>query len=632
MSGRVTARVLDLLSLLLLLCNGVTSSACNIDLSTRQAWVAAVEDSFATTHNISKGSLIFASVGTISNPSGTYGSHNFPDQTLTRETCECLEGKTCSYAASPPTYSNYDVEGPCKGTFSAEASVALVTVGCLPPSAVQYFAYQTNVFARHHGENGVFFPEVSPLPSLNQLTMSASSWGDPYIVVTTGSQEIADTVKETLVAAGAPEESVYFDGLSHPSVQLSSGDDSTTPDVLEVVVRLNHDNFTPELIDYIADSSTEQLALFLEPLDTPTKVDLLPASPLRTREVDPDQRDFSAELDDLTASITSKLAEQGYVLSYSGIAGTAMDYGYNAQDTDKCCLEGYFDNDSYWKSMIHFSTNDCLYQSHGAWTDVQNGWNEGQPALIGTPLTVNYEAIGEEAYIESFSTFRCSDSGGGEPELLYACASDTCDDDSCQFTSLEKIPALEACHPSPSNDKLFYKYECTEEGDAVMALYLTEKCTGLKVSENVLDGCYNSTAHLEGEIWAGGYIRDTTVAFVVGAMTNKLGLSSFHNIYLPSFSSYNDPTSGDKFSFSETSLEGSSPLWGGDESLFAAQFSRRCVGDNDEFCKIVGFSDKPTGQAFDIMSRQYLDPRSETGPNREEISRHRVLIYDKIQV
>ena len=365
-------------------------------LSTRLEWVSQVESRFSSTHNVSRGSLTFATKGTISNPSGTYGAHSFPSSILGDNVCSCLEGKTCSYISVPPTFSNKDVEGPCVATFSAaEPSAALVTIGCLPSLPVQYFAYQTNVFARFMSEDEVYFPEVSPLPTINQNTMG-ERWGEPFIVVTTGSLDTAGAVKEALVAAGAPEDAIYFDGLSHPSLKLSG----ETPDVLEVVVRLNNNDFTPDLADYIADSPKEQLALYLNPINpTPPDVNLLPASPLRTRSSaipNPDELPYSQALDELTVLISSQLAELGYVLSYTGIADAVMDFGYDETDTDKCCLSGYMQETSFWSSMVHFSTNDCLYRAHGAWADVNMNWNGGKLALIGVPLSTNYEAIGEE--------------------------------------------------------------------------------------------------------------------------------------------------------------------------------------------------------------------------------------------
>ena len=207
-------------------------------------------------HLIIQGSLTFKEVGTICDPSGTYDTHIFFEQLIDSSTCDCLSKETCSYVGPAPLFSNKDVEGPYVATFKAEPSAALVTIGCLPPSEVQYFAYQvttlssnvtslhsptfmhslrscpipqTNIFATHMNENEVYFPEVSPIPSINQLTMGTSP-GTPYIIIITGDADIADTITQTLLSTGAMDESIHLDGISHPSISVGG----ETPDVLEV--------------------------------------------------------------------------------------------------------------------------------------------------------------------------------------------------------------------------------------------------------------------------------------------------------------------------------------------------------------------------------------------------------------
>ena len=51
--------------------------------------------------------------------------------------------------------------------------------------------------------------------------------------------------------------------------------------------------------------------------------------------------------------------------------------------------------------MVHFSTNDCLYRAHGAWADINMNWNGGELALVGTPLSTDFDVIGEEGEEES---------------------------------------------------------------------------------------------------------------------------------------------------------------------------------------------------------------------------------------
>lgn len=270
--------------------------------------------------------MTFKEVGTISDPSGTYDTHIFFEQLIDSSTCDCLSKETCSYVGPAPLFSNKDVEGPYVATFKAEPSAALVTIGCLPPSEVQYFAYQTNIFATHMNENEVYFPEVSPIPSINQLTMGTSP-GTPYIIIITGDADIADTITQTLLSTGAMDESIHLDGISHPSISVGG----ETPDVLEIVARPNNKDFSPELFSYIEASPTEQLALYLDPIKPPSEVNLLPAFPLRQRSAKPNPSapDYAQELDDLTRLIEKELIDLGFVMSYSGEMRESIDFGYN---------------------------------------------------------------------------------------------------------------------------------------------------------------------------------------------------------------------------------------------------------------------------------------------------------------
>jgi hypothetical protein len=61
--------------------------------------------------------------------------------------------------------------------------------------------------------------------------------------------------------------------------------------------------------------------------------------------------------------------------------------------------------------------------------------------------------------------------------------------------------------------------------------------------------------------------------------------------------------------------------------LFVAEFSRECTGD-EKFCKEINVA---SGDTLIVMSRQYLDTRTLTGPDKDDIAPHRVLIFDKKQ-
>lgn len=65
--------------------------------------------------------------------------------------------------------------------------------------------------------------------------------------------------------------------------------------------------------------------------------------------------------------------------------------------------------------MIHFSTSDCLYRAHGAYSDPSRMWNDGNLTMVGNTLFVNYDVIGESADVSSYMTFSCNE----DNEPLY---------------------------------------------------------------------------------------------------------------------------------------------------------------------------------------------------------------------
>jgi hypothetical protein len=573
------------------------------------------------TANTLRGSLTFAPPGVISNPSGTYGATEFPSDLLDSATCECLT-EICT-RSSQPKFSNYDSESLCSNTYQVGT---LITIGCMPPTAVAYFAYQTNVFSSFDSDGSVYFPEVSPLPSINHLTMAEASPNEPFVIITTASSKAAASLSASLVAAGVPESAITVDGLGHPDIKLGS-------DTLQAIVRLNNPTFGDDLLDYIASSADEQIVLYT-PTPNPPSSDILPALPLRPRSSSDDEGEyeaFSASLDALQKQVQSKMGAD-FTLSYAGLIDTPMDYGYTATDTAECCLSGYFDEANahkYWLESIHFSTNDCLYGGHGAWVQDE----ETGPELIstGAPLVLDYSTIGEAVNITSYSSFFCKEDS---LQLNYQCATDSCDDTSCSTIDAARVPSLAACNPV-AGKPYFSRYQCGGGGGgggAVIAIFSDDKCLK-EVSESSLESqCFASQATLSGEIWAGGYMRPDAEIVVIGVATNRLGRSSFHNIYQPSFGTYNDPTL-DNNSFNEEELEGSAESWGatGGErgEVFAAQFGRVCANGDERFCKKLSVSAVPDFGILNFMSRQYLDPSTKTGLDKESLPLHRVLVFDK---
>ena len=182
-----------------------SESVCTVPLSTRSSNLQAVLSTTVGSHTSIQGSLTFAPVGTISNHSGTYGAHVFPDH-LDASTCDCLEGTTCTYKGPPHKFSNPDVSRalaprPTRPSllspWSRSAACPLRKCSTLPTR--QTSSRLTPARMR------VLFPEISPLPTINQLTMEARP-GTLYVIVTTGDKDLADKITQALVNAGAPEE------------------------------------------------------------------------------------------------------------------------------------------------------------------------------------------------------------------------------------------------------------------------------------------------------------------------------------------------------------------------------------------------------------------------------------------
>ena len=58
------------------------------------------------------------------------------------------------------------------------------------------------------------------------------------------------------------------------------------------------------------------------------------------------------------------------------------------------------------------------------------------------------------------------------------------------------------------------------------------------------DSCDSVTSNPPNDLWAGGYMRQSSVVVVVGAMSLELNASALHDVYLPVYSNYNDAGTG----------------------------------------------------------------------------------------
>lgn len=53
------------------------------------------------------------------------------------------------------------------------------------------------------------------------------------------------------------------------------------------------------------------------------------------------------------------------------------------------------------------------------------------------------------------------------------------------------------------------------------------------------------------------------------------------------------------------------------------------MSDDPKYCRILGEADLASGSLLDFMSRQYLDPTTGLGTDKDYLPGHRVLIFDK---
>ena len=165
---------------------------CEVDASERAAWAAASTDALrALGYEVSAGAAEgarwqFAPLGTISNPGGTYGvvdlgsnASKFPGGD---DYCRCLNGDVSVSAACAQIGVAVDSGGAretlCKGSFVLRPQDAVVLLACMPPSA-EYWGWQTNVLARwgesaDEGGEGVYFPQVSMIDTLNNLVVNTT--------------------------------------------------------------------------------------------------------------------------------------------------------------------------------------------------------------------------------------------------------------------------------------------------------------------------------------------------------------------------------------------------------------------------------------------------------------------------
>jgi hypothetical protein len=620
---------------------------CDTSTATLQAWTLAARATLAANYSVSTGHMIYAPIGTISDPTGTYGAvildadAAYPPNGA--EFCSCLGGDAsvapaCNQA-SKPTFSG-STESVCKGTYVLKPGDALIVVGCTPP-AVQYFGLQSNVFSKFlENGTGIWYPEVSPLNAINQMNINTTGGQDGaapadsgFALISTADRRTADAVARALSSAGMPDIAINYDPLATEYIDLWSGGEwqADLPDTLQLVARINVDASSAAVDAYIAASAavngSNNVVMIVRAPETGgedapfTWADWTPrfATASETAAV----ATYSAVLDETAQVINATAAARGYVLSYFGDVIPTMNYGYtqfDPNDIAQCCLD--WPHPTYiWSYSTHFSTRDCLYHAFG-----QGPYENSSFGFGGTTKAVNLEAIGAPSTVVNYLQYRCSN------ESLYAAF--MCVDDTCGKCNYE-LPKSGACTPYQS---FSYTIACVD-GEPYQTLYVDDACEET-ISTHFLGNCtaYQETTPSEA-LWAGGYLKTTSIIVVVGAMSNRLNSSTFHDLYYAVPAKANEPSK--ELDFSEPELDGSALPWmseGGSpatqENIFVAQFGRSCLATpSDEAvsaCFEISEEDLYSPGIVMMFGRHYLDPQTGTGPSEDALPPSRVLVFDKL--
>lgn len=190
----------------------------------------------------------------------------------------------------------------------------------------------------------------------------------------------------------------------------------------------------------------------------------------------------------------------------------------------------------------------------------------------------------------------------------------------------------------------YFSAYCDANNTATFGLYADESCRSQFMTYS-LDQCYGDdlSGQVNDTVWLGSYLRakSDTVMMLVGLMTNELNASSFHDVYLPFTTTYTDPTS--QLDFLESSLVDTGLAWmpdGDDPDLFSKLFvaqwtvAHTCLSPPSavlaagQGCLSTNFMDLPDVVQVQLLSRQYLDPQTLTGPSGA-LPRHRWLVFDR---
>jgi len=691
---------------------GTAAADCSVPAATRAEWAASASASLEASddYTVTQGALRYSAMHAVSNPRGGYASV-VVDGGLDPELCECLKGNTSVYEGCTMLrgylYSGGSESDVCDHSMVLDTQDALVHVGCLPPNSTQYWSWQQNVLSRfqQRGHSGYVtapllllllllvvalrcpaapprnyrttttttyhyhyhylplpltdsprhsryvaldFPEVSPLDTINHLTVQTDAgagrqdvapWDRACVVVSTADAQTYTDVAQALTDAGVPEAAITFDNLNSQELRLgSSGPDwrNDLPDVLQLVVRMSGEN-TPAVQQFVADTD-EQLVLLVRAAGNRANS---PAEAAVWRErvtTDSEAQAYEARAATLDAIVelttTSMLAQYpGFALSYAGEGGVQMDYGYDHGPPSDVAVDvlDYPPQGGSWASFAHYSTRDCLYHGYGVNPFAMDN------SLFGPTFYSSADSIDAAPYSSGYSTLTCGQSShgsgtdGGEWTVK---AWSGCDDSTCgECATGEDVP--KGCLATPSK---YISITCVEGDDGEMVPFFTayaDKWCQFVIYNVTQTSCYEDELELTNSSWAGGYVRDDTKLVMVGLKTNALNSSTFHDVSLATTTNYSNPDAS-LTDFLEEDLAGSvgaylDPAKSAEleDGYFIATWARECA-PGDPFCRVISDELLPSPSQFVLISRQYLHPGTLTGPSNIALPGHRYLVFDKI--
>ena len=203
------------------------------------------------------------------------------------------------------------------------------------------------------------------------------------------------------------------------------------------------------------------------------------------------------------------------------------------------------------------------------------------------PRYVSLEAVGAPPNGTKWAQWYCDQEAaggdeGGVPSVRTSCSSDTCA--TCGASASAASLGLDGCRAAGGGgdddgavEARWYSVSCERNGVPVATVRPTQRrwrppagalcccserhslrgasslpccqvysdsaCATAPLARSPFPARCNpyETAAPSDALWAGGYLRKGSVVVLASAASDKLGASTFHNVYFPIFANYNNP-------------------------------------------------------------------------------------------